>query len=65
MVCDWLYIHAHVHVCLCLQPMEVRVADDTTLKLRSLKQYYVKLLEGQKNRKLLEILDALEFNQVR
>jgi hypothetical protein len=28
-------------------------------------QYYIKLEEAEKNRKLNELLDALEFNQVR
>eukprot|EP00043_Microstomoeca_roanoka_P008389 m.80792 g.80792 ORF g.80792 m.80792 type:complete len:439 (+) comp14222_c0_seq4:457-1773(+) len=45
-------------------PMEVCVDDDAKLKLRSLKQYYVKLTEEQKTRKLLDLLDSLEFNQV-
>ena len=27
-------------------------------------QYYIKLAESQKNRKLNDLLDALEFNQV-
>jgi ATP-dependent RNA helicase UAP56/SUB2 len=29
-----------------------------------LKQYYVELKETEKNRKLVDLLDALEFNQV-
>ena len=36
--------------------------DEPTL--HGLKQYYVKLAENEKNRKLNELLDALEFNQV-
>merc|ERR1711869_169700 len=31
---------------------------------RGLQQHYVKLAENEKNRKLNELLDALEFNQV-
>ncbi|CAD5230406.1 unnamed protein product [Bursaphelenchus xylophilus] len=45
-------------------PMEVFVDDDAKLTLHGLQQYYVKLKENEKNRKLLELLDALEFNQV-
>ncbi|CAD5226157.1 unnamed protein product [Bursaphelenchus okinawaensis] len=45
-------------------PMEVFVDDDAKLTLHGLQQYYVKLKESEKNRKLLELLDALEFNQV-
>jgi superfamily II DNA/RNA helicase len=45
-------------------PMEVFVDDDTKLTLHGLKQHYCKLTEEEKNRKLLDLLDALEFNQV-
>lgn len=45
-------------------PMEVLVDDETKLTLHGLLQYYVKLQEAEKNRKLNDILDALEFNQV-
>jgi len=38
--------------------------DDGELTLHGLQQYYVKLSESQKNRKLNDLLDALEFNQV-
>jgi ATP-dependent RNA helicase UAP56/SUB2 len=38
--------------------------DDGELTLHGLQQYYVKLTESQKNRKLNDLLDALEFNQV-
>ena len=47
-----------------LQPMEVYVDDDTKLTLHGLKQHYVKLQDREKNRKLFDLLDALEFNQV-
>jgi ATP-dependent RNA helicase UAP56/SUB2 len=45
-------------------PMEVFVDDETKLTLHGLLQYYVKLDESEKNRKLNDILDSLEFNQV-
>lgn len=45
-------------------PMEVFVDDETKLTLHGLLQYYVKLTEAEKNRKLTDVLDALEFNQV-
>jgi ATP-dependent RNA helicase UAP56/SUB2 len=34
------------------------------LTLHGLQQYYLKLEEKEKNRKLNELLDNLEFNQV-
>src|ERR1700744_4520399 len=45
-------------------PLEVYVDDDTKLTLHGLQQYYIKLSESEKNRKLNELLDTLEFNQV-
>lgn len=45
-------------------PLEVYVDDDTKLTLHGLQQYYIKLSESEKNRKLNELLDNLEFNQV-
>lgn len=45
-------------------PMEVFIDDDTKLTLHGLKQHYCKLGEEAKNRKLLDLLDSLEFNQV-
>ncbi|VDD85626.1 unnamed protein product [Enterobius vermicularis] len=45
-------------------PMEVYVDDEAKLTLHGLQQHYVKLKEQEKNRKLLELLDHLEFNQV-
>ena len=47
-----------------LQRMEVYVDDDAKLTLHGLQQHYVKIKENEKNRKLFELLDALEFNQV-
>jgi len=48
----------------CQDPMEIYVDDDTKLTLHGLQLYYIKLAEGEKNRKLNDLLDALEFNQV-
>jgi len=45
-------------------PIEIYVDDESKLTLHGLQQYYVKLTENQKNRKLNDLLDALEFNQV-
>jgi superfamily II DNA/RNA helicase len=45
-------------------PMEIYVDDDQKLTLTGLKQHYVKLEDKQKNRKLIDLLDTLEFNQV-
>lgn len=44
--------------------MEVYVDDEAKLTLHGLQQHYVKLKEAEKNRRLLNLLDALEFNQV-
>jgi len=45
-------------------PMEVYVDDEAKLTLHGLQQHYVKLKDQEKNRKLFELLDVLEFNQV-
>merc|ERR1712061_645004 len=45
-------------------PHEIRVDEESKLTLHGLLQYYVKLTEKEKNRKLNDCLDALEFNQV-
>ena len=45
-------------------PIEIYVDDESKLTLHGLQQYYVKLSEQQKNRKLNDLLDALDFNQV-
>jgi len=45
-------------------PLEIYVDDETKLTLHGLQQYYIKLEEQEKNRKLNELLDQLEFNQV-
>ena len=38
--------------------------NESKLTLHGLQQYYIKLGESEKNRKLNDLLDALEFNQV-
>jgi len=45
-------------------PMEVYIDDEAKLTLNGLQQHYVKLKDSEKNRKLFELLDVLEFNQV-
>ena len=45
-------------------PTEHYVDEDTKLTLHGLQQYYLKLDEREKNRKLNELLDELQFNQV-
>jgi ATP-dependent RNA helicase UAP56/SUB2 len=45
-------------------PLEIYVDDETKLTLHGLQQYYIKLEEAEKNRKLNDLLDSLEFNQV-
>lgn len=45
-------------------PSELFVDDETKLTLHGLDQYYVKLSESEKNRKLNDLLDTLSFNQV-
>lgn len=44
-------------------PKEIFV-DDEQLTLHGLQQHYVELDENEKNRKLNDLLDALDFNQV-
>jgi superfamily II DNA/RNA helicase len=46
------------------QPVEIYVDDESKLTLHGLQQYYAKLEEKQKNRKLNDLLDSLDFNQV-
>jgi superfamily II DNA/RNA helicase len=45
-------------------PMEIYVDDEAKLKLHGLTQKYINLEEDQKNRKLFDLLDEIEFNQV-
>ena len=44
--------------------MEIYVDDEAKLTLHGLVQHYVMLHEEEKNRKLTDLLDALDFNQV-
>ena len=51
--------------------MEVYIDDEAKLTLHGLRQHYVKLNDifytrySEKNRKLFELLDVVEFSQVR
>ncbi|KAG1207581.1 hypothetical protein G6F35_010983 [Rhizopus arrhizus] len=45
-------------------PLEIYVDDEAKLTLHGLQQFYKKLEEREKNRKLNDLLDSLEFNQV-
>jgi ATP-dependent RNA helicase UAP56/SUB2 len=45
-------------------PTEVLIEKESKLTLHGLRQYYVALEEKQKIKKLTDLLDALEFNQV-
>lgn len=45
-------------------PLEIRVQEESKLTLHGLVQHYCKLEERGKNRKLNDMLDDLEFNQV-
>ncbi|OSD07575.1 P-loop containing nucleoside triphosphate hydrolase protein [Trametes coccinea BRFM310] len=45
-------------------PLKIFVDDETELALHGLQQHYMKLEEVQKNRKLNELLDTRELNQV-
>lgn len=43
---------------------EIFIDDETKLVLHGLLQYYLNIRENEKNLKLFDLLDALEFNQV-
>jgi ATP-dependent RNA helicase UAP56/SUB2 len=45
-------------------PIDISVENESKLTLHGLQQYFVKLKPEEKNRKLADLLDALEFNQV-
>jgi len=45
-------------------PREIYINDGAKLTLDGLQQYYVNLTEAEKNRKLVDLLDVLDFNQV-
>jgi len=44
-------------------PLEIYINEGAKLTLHGLQQYFVQLQEAEKNRKLVDLLDALEFNQ--
>ncbi|MCJ1401661.1 Suppressor of the cold-sensitive snRNP biogenesis mutant brr1-1 [Xylographa trunciseda] len=45
-------------------PLQIIIDNSSKLTLHGLQQYYIKLSEGEKNRKLNDLLDSLQFNQV-
>ncbi|XP_061164511.1 spliceosome RNA helicase DDX39B-like [Saccostrea echinata] len=45
-------------------PIEVTIDDESNLTLHGLQQYYLTMEEHEKTRKLCDLLDLLEFNQV-
>lgn len=45
-------------------PTEVLIENESKLTLHGLKQYYVELKANEKIRKLMDLIDQLEFNQV-
>jgi len=45
-------------------PFEIAIDNETGLTLHGLQQYFAKLDEKTKNRKLFDLLDSLQFNQV-
>lgn len=44
-------------------PLEIYISAGSKLTLHGLKQYFVQLEEREKTRKLVDLLDTLEFNQ--
>jgi len=45
-------------------PTEVLIENESRLTLHGLKQYYVELKADEKIKKLMELIDSLEFNQI-
>jgi ATP-dependent RNA helicase UAP56/SUB2 len=45
-------------------PVEIYIDDETKLTLHGLQQYYVRLGDAEKTKRLVDLLDALQFNQV-
>jgi len=43
-------------------PFEISIDNEQKLTLHGLQQYYHKLDEDKKNRKLVDLLDSLQFN---
>ena len=46
------------------KPVEIIVKEENKEHLEKLQQFYVKLKEEDKNKKLFDILDNVQFNQV-
>jgi ATP-dependent RNA helicase UAP56/SUB2 len=46
------------------EPHEIYIDSEAKLTLHGLAQYFAKLEESEKTKKLIDLLDALEFNQV-
>lgn len=45
-------------------PTEVLIENDSKLTLHGLKQYYVELKADEKIKKLMDLIDSLDFNQI-
>lgn len=45
-------------------PLEIFIDDEKQLTLHGLHQHYVKMSENEKNKRLTEMLDSFQFNQV-
>jgi len=45
-------------------PHEIYINNEAKLTLHGLQQYFINLQESEKNRKLVDLLDSLEFNQL-
>jgi len=46
------------------KPFELYVDSESKLTLHGLAQFYVKLEDNQKIKKVIDLLDSLDFNQV-
>ena len=46
------------------KPVEIIVKEENKEHLEKLQQFYVKLKEDEKNKKLFDVLDSVQFNQV-
>jgi ATP-dependent RNA helicase UAP56/SUB2 len=46
-----------------VNPVEIYIDDETKLTLHGLQQYYVRLGDAEKTKRLIDLLDALQFNQ--
>ena len=46
------------------KPVEIIVKEESKEHLEKLQQFYVKLKEDEKNKKLFDVLDSVQFNQV-